>query len=216
MFGALGLSLCLLLTLSLLPRIVGGLLGRGDREPGGWATGLDYVPEIVWDPGEPDAVTVNGESEEEEEGDAESEEPDLLLEETDEESSDSPSAQPADGGDLPPAGEQQPAAPAAEAAAGSGEPTTEGRRSPRILYQEWPRQELLADLDRSGAFRFRLRVEADGSVSDWELIETFDCSFCREEAERIVRSLRFAPGKLDGRPVACWVPYQIEFKRGRK
>ena len=100
-------------------------------------------------------------------------------------------------------------------AARAAAPNAERAGAPRILSQAWVRQDLLAELDRSGSYRFRLRVEADGRVSRWELLSGFDCEPCLAEAERIIRSLRFAPGTLKGKAVACWVPYQIEFQGGR-
>ncbi|MBM4118294.1 hypothetical protein FJ251_11250 [bacterium] len=117
-----------------------------------------------------------------------------------------------------------PAAAGGEASAGSGGPAAApgpssaapGRDSPRILQAAWPSRALLAGLRASGRLRYRLRVEPDGRVSAHELLDDggFDCDPCRREAERIIGELRFAPGTVDGRPVACWVPYEISFDRG--
>jgi outer membrane biosynthesis protein TonB len=122
----------------------------------------------------------------------------------------------------PPAGAAPPTGSGAANAGGPPQPgaasgaPAPGRDSPRILQAAWPSRSVLAALKASGRLRYRLRVEADGRVSAWELLDAggFDCAPCLREAERIIRELRFAPGTLDGRPVACWVPYEISFEKG--
>lgn len=110
--------------------------------------------------------------------------------------------------------------PAAGPSGAAGAPPARGggpaRESPRILQAAWPARALLDKLKGSGRLRYRLRVEPDGRVSAHELIDDggFDCPPCRREAERIIGELRFAPGTLDGRPVVCWVPYEISFEKG--
>ena len=209
-FAALGLLVGSWLLFELLPRL-GGALFRAD-----WSkreAGIDWGQvEVVWDPADPRA------------GSAAAAAPAAPAA--------NPERTPAAAEPSPPPpfpGEQAPErAPAAGPAAGTADPppaagaavgsaaSAPGRDSPRILYAAWPRRELLADLESSGRLRYRLRVEADGRVSTWELLDEsgFDCAPCRGEAERVIRELRFAPGTLDGRPVACWVPYEISFEKG--
>ncbi len=212
---ALGLLLFVYVLLDLLPRFVGGLLGRDEDRPGGWSGIEGESMEIVWDPGEERDEEQQEDPEESPEETPPPDAEDLLAEDLGEESEAAP-AKPVDrGGERPAPGEPEPAPKPSTGSPGSGPERGEGRRSPRILSQAWVRQDLLAELDRSGSYRFRLRVEADGRVSRWELLSGFDCEPCLAEAERIIRSLRFAPGTLKGKAVACWVPYQIEFQGGR-
>jgi len=209
-FALLGLVLGAWLVLELLPRLGGSLLGTdwSKRE-----SGVDWGQvEVVWDPTDPrTGKTANSPSPQAEAGAPAAAEPALPPEPGEE----APVREPAGGAPAAPA-------PAAAAAGGnsapgpSGAAPAAGRDSPRILYAAWPSRSLLAGLKASGRLRYRLRVEPDGRVSAWELLDDggFDCAPCRGEAERIIRELRFAPGTLDGRPVACWVPYEISFEKG--
>ena len=202
-----GLLLALLVAFILLPRLVGGLLGHGSRPAGGAAGEFWQSPTILWDVGETRETPAGEELDEEEATESDEAAPDLI---------DVVLAPAVDNVAAAPgrqsAGTPGPAAEAAPASEGSGAPGGEGRSSPRILYQEWPAQNLLDELAENGSIFFRLRVEADGAVSSFQLIKAFDCGVCLEEAERIIRSLRFIPGTYAGRPVACWVPYEIEFR----
>jgi outer membrane biosynthesis protein TonB len=210
-----GLALFLPLVFNVLPRFLGGLLGDGGPLPDGWS-GEEPGTEIVWIPNprreEPEtpAEPPPPSPSEPETAPAEAAAEAVELPAP---ASDAASGAEADGASAEAAGA---ALPTAGAGPGGGAPPGEGRRSPRILYQEWPSQAVLAALDDSGRFRFRLRVESDGSVSAWEILERFDCEPCMAEALRIVETLRFAPGTLRGEPVTCWVPYTIEFQRQRR
>ncbi|MCP4548305.1 MAG: hypothetical protein GY835_17730 [bacterium] len=202
--------LTILVALLLMPKLVGGMLDRGRQVAGGFA-GEDWeTTTILWDVGEVAEQTgpeieEAPETEEEIEPEPEEEIPTdadpVIIE---------PSQQ-AGGGTVQPAGDPGEALEPATASEGSGGPVGDGRRSPRILYQEWPNQSMLAELDVAGTLFFRLRVEADGHVSAYELLRSFDCDECLTEAQRIIESLRFIPGTYAGRPVACWISYEIEF-----
>ncbi len=206
------LALLLLVWISadLLPRFVGGLLGRGDQDMGAWSHAGDQLPEIIWDPSDPRKEEVHPPREDESVPEAESDPP-LPEAETDlPQEVDTPS--PSETSESRPDRSGAPAASGDPSSASPGEGPGEGRRrAARLLFQEWPRESLLADLEKGGSFRFRLRVEADGRVSDWEVLESFDCEPCASEAERIVAGLRFRPALEDGRPAACWVPFEIRF-----
>ena len=205
----------------LLPRLAGGLLGDGLEIPGG-GPGVNWDEvQVVWDPSPPaDETGAENTPEAAEEPPAES----VIDEMSDDVEPIEPQVEvgsPDPGGGAPDAaGEPGPADEAAAAQAGQGDPEGAGRRSPRILYSEWPSRDLLDDLEMSGRLRYRLRVERDGDVSGWELLQVegpdFHCPACLAEAERIIRGLRFAPGTLDGKPVACWVPYEISFEMERR
>jgi len=217
---ALALLFGLWAALDLLPRMAGGLLGDGLEIPGG-GPGVNWDEvQVVWDPGPP--AEEPGEEIAPEDPPESVDESEFAESETErEETLEAEPSNPDPGGGAADAAGQTGAAEApATARAGQGDPEGAGRRSPRILYSEWPSRELLADLKQSGRLRYRLRVERDGGVSEWQLLDadggTFRCPACLEEAERIIRSLRFAAGTLDGKPVACWVPYEISFEMDRK
>jgi hypothetical protein len=217
-FAALALLLGAWAALDLLPRLASGLLGQHWSEPGG-SGGEDWDQvQVVWDPTDPRKAAPAG---------AEPSPPAPDAQVTPEPVEDSPPDQTPMPTDTARPGEPstggQPAAPGsgpalapAPASRGEGGPEGLGRRSPRILFAAWPSRELLSALDRSGRLRYRLRVEADGRVSEWRLVDDggFRCAPCRAEAERIIAALRFAPGTLDGKPVACWVPYELSFEKG--
>jgi len=197
------------ITLDLLPRFVGGLLGEGQSELGIWDGDGADLPEISWDTTDPRAAAPGEASETpdsdeewgeiaEETAEAETE----PLEEIAPPGSDETGA----GGEI---GEGTGAEPAG-AAEGSG-PGAGQRRAATLLFQEWPSQELLSRLEAEGRFRFMVDVKADGKVSGWELLEGFDCEECRREAERIVAGLRFRPAKEDGRAAPCRLPFEIRF-----
>ncbi|MBN2172002.1 MAG: hypothetical protein JW819_11855 [Candidatus Krumholzibacteriota bacterium] len=215
--GLVAALIFLYVAMEMLPRMVGGLLGRGDALPGGeWGDAWDE-PLIVWDPGPPDTPP----AEETPAPPVPEREASPPIEEAETGEAAPAITAAADagreaGGSPAAAGEPGPADEAGRlASAGSGQAAGEGRRSPRVLFQEWPREDVLAGLERPLRYRFRIRVEADGSVSDWELVGAGGaCPPCLAEAERIVASLRFVPGTLHGRPVACWVPYEIAFHAG--
>lgn len=220
LFAALALLLGAWAALDLLPRLAGGLLGQSWTRAGG-AGGEDWDQvQVVWDPTDPRKAAASAEPAapvpEAVEADPDDAEPLPVPEVTPAPTDDGVAP-----GDAPPTG--QPAPPGEGPAAvpspdsrGEGGPEGLGRRSPRILFAAWPRRELLASLDRSGRLRYRVRVEADGQVSEWQLVDDggFRCAPCRDEADRIIAAMRFAPGTLDGKPVACWVPYELSFEKG--
>lgn len=198
------------ISVDLLPRFVGGLLGRGDNDFGAWSRAGTELPEIIWDSSDPRVEDAEPPVETERRAEIETSEVEPQVKpdaETEIESL--AQVSPSESGESP---VQAQAASGNPSSAAPGEGPGEGRRrAARLLYQEWPRESLLADLNSGGNFRFRLRVEADGHVSDWEVLESFDCEPCAAEAERIVKSLRFRPALEDGLPTACWLPFEIGF-----
>lgn len=215
-FAVLALALGAWLLLDLLPRVGGSFQGTdwGKREPG-----FDWGDvEVVWDPTDPRVGTLPAEAPPAPGAELEPAPtvaaPSTALSSTASEAD--PPPPDAAGGGAGTAG-PEPAPSGGAPSAGEGEAArAAGRDSPRILQAAWPSRDLLAELEASARLRYRLRVEVDGRVSDWELLDAgkIDCPACRGEAERIIRELRFAPGTLDGRPVACWVPYEISFEKG--
>jgi len=212
-FIGLALLLGAWLAIGVLPRVGGRLPGLDWQKRGG--TDWSQV-QVVWEPsggpgGESPAMDTAAAA------DAQVDEAADTPAALDTPSEPSPSAPaPAPAGGAPGAGEAPGTGPLGAAgapAAGGGGPA---RESPRILQAAWPSRALLGKLKSSGRLRYRLRVEPDGRVSAHELVDEggFDCPPCRREAERIIGELRFAPGTIDGRPVACWVPYEISFERG--
>ncbi len=196
------------LSSDVLPRFVGGLLGRSTGDQELWSQAGADLPEIVWDTTDP-RIEDSPPS-----GDAEPENaPEPAETEVETEIAETPVTDPAAASsDNPTERWAVTSSTGAPASAAPGEGPGEGRRrSARLLYQEWPREEILARIEDGGKFRFRLKVEADGKVSDWEILESFDCEICTAEAERIVLSLRFRPALEDGQPVACWLPFEIRF-----
>jgi hypothetical protein len=205
------------LALDMLPRLAGGLMGRGLELPGG-SSGVNWDEvQVLWDTepsGEESAAPIERPEEVAETAmDPESE----MTEPESVDSGSEVASQEDAGGPPPPAGETAARQTPGRATPGMGDPTGEGRRSPRILYSEWPSRELLAELKSSGSLDFRLRVERDGQVSEWQLLagNEFDCRPCLAEAERIIASLVFSPGTHKGKAVACWVPYRISFNTKR-
>jgi outer membrane biosynthesis protein TonB len=178
----------------------------GDQEL--WSQAGTDLPEIIWDTSDPrqdespPAEDANSEALPQPSETAENSENTEALSTTPESSESENTAET----------HSHPVASGSPASAAPGEGPGEGRRrSARLLYQEWPRAEILTQIENEGKFRFSLKVEADGHVSDWEILESFDCDVCATEAERIVLSLRFRPALEDGRPVACWLPFEIRF-----
>jgi len=205
---SLALVLLLWLSLDLLPRFVGGLLGPGASPSTFSPDSGEALPEIIWDTRDPRLESAQPSATPSPTATA----PSIPF------SDETVDRQPVNpGGGEKVSGEsirdkqdaeaaRSPTSPAPGRGPGVGP-----RRAPRLLYQEWPRQELLSRIRVGGDFRFRLRVEGDGRVSEWELLDSFDCPPCSEEALRIVRGLRFRPALENGKAVACWVPFEIHF-----
>ena len=63
-----------------------------------------------------------------------------------------------------------------------------------------------------GTVIVRFKVEADGSVSDIQILRSLDPA-CDKEAIRIIKSLpKFIPGKQNGVNVAVWYTFPVKFK----
>jgi TonB family protein len=91
---------------------------------------------------------------------------------------------------------------------------------PRILNRDLFRRTLerdypphLRDAGITGTVEVRLRVEMDGSISRTSILHSSDPQF-NEAALRAIQVLRFAPGKIDRRPVRVWVVLPIQWQRG--
>jgi hypothetical protein len=209
--GLLGVILFGFILFLFLPRLVGGLLGRGEAVSDSWAGAEWDMEAVIWEPrdetsGEqlpltgpepitPDEVMLESSQ-------------DLVLDLlAEQEALEREIILPAAGtGGTP---DQVPPS----SSTGSGAPRGEERLSPRVIFQEWPDPTLIRKLNESGSFHFRLRVDPHGLVTTYQLLKGFDCDACLTEARRIIASLRFMPGTEAGFPVACWVQYEIEFRR---
>lgn len=63
---------------------------------------------------------------------------------------------------------------------------------------------------RSGEVQARFIVEPDGKVSQVSIVRSTDSAFDAPTVEA-VRTLRFSPAKVDGRPVRVWVIQPIQW-----
>jgi protein TonB len=83
---------------------------------------------------------------------------------------------------------------------------------PRPLHEIVPAYP--ADADRrhlSGEVRVRLRLEADGRISDMEIVSAQPPGLFEQSALDALRSARFAPAQKQGRPVRAQVVIAIKY-----
>jgi len=138
---------------------------------------------------------------------------------------------------APTAAEVQPAAPAAPAApqpdpapsppaasapmpgvtiSSPGDLTYYGARDvdvhPRALREIVPDYPVAADRQRlSGKVRLQLKLEADGRVSDVEVVSAAPPGMFEDSALKAFRDVRFAPAQKGGRPVRALVLIEVEY-----
>jgi TonB family protein len=95
---------------------------------------------------------------------------------------------------------------------------SEVEEMPRVLNRTVLRTALergypphLRDAGTTGTVAVRFRVETDGSISQTSIIRSSHPHF-NEAALRAVQVLRFAPAKIDGKPVRAWVVLPIQWE----
>lgn len=82
-------------------------------------------------------------------------------------------------------------------------------RALREIVPEYP-----ADADRqrlSGKVRLQLKLEADGRVSDIEVVSATPARWFEASAVQAFRDARFAPAQKNGRPVRAQVLIEVEY-----
>jgi protein TonB len=83
---------------------------------------------------------------------------------------------------------------------------------PRALHEVQPNYPAEPDRLRiSGKVRLQLKIEADGRVSDIEVVSADPPGVFDEEAVKAFRTARFAPAEKNGRPVRTRTLIQVEF-----
>ena len=83
---------------------------------------------------------------------------------------------------------------------------------PRALREILP--DYPADADRqhlSGQVRVQLKLEADGRISDMEIVSATPPGVFEDSALKALRKARFAPAQKDGRPVRARVVITVEY-----
>jgi len=85
---------------------------------------------------------------------------------------------------------------------------------PRALREILP--DYPADADRqhlSGQVRVQLKLEADGRISDMEIVSATPPGVVEDSALKALRKARFAPAQKNGRPVRARVVITVEYDR---
>jgi len=83
---------------------------------------------------------------------------------------------------------------------------------PRALREIVPEYPAEADRQRlSGTVRLQLKLEADGRVSDVEVVSASPPGRFEDSAVRAFRDARFAPAQKNGRPVRARVLIEVEY-----
>jgi protein TonB len=83
---------------------------------------------------------------------------------------------------------------------------------PRALREIVPEYPSDADRQRlSGKVRLQLKLEADGRVSDVEIVQADPPELFNESAIRAFRDARFAPAQRNGRPVRAQVLIEVVY-----
>jgi protein TonB len=83
---------------------------------------------------------------------------------------------------------------------------------PRALREIVPEYPLLADRQRqSGNVRLKLKLEADGRISDIEVVSASPPDLFEESALNAFRDVRFAPAQKNGRPVRALVLIEVVY-----
>lgn len=83
---------------------------------------------------------------------------------------------------------------------------------PRALHKIEPEYPYAADRQRlSGKVRLQLRLEADGRISDVDVVSAVPPGMFEEASVKAFRSARFAPAQRQGRPVRALVVIEVVF-----
>ena len=83
---------------------------------------------------------------------------------------------------------------------------------PRALREVVPEYPYAADRQRqSGKVRLQLKLEADGRVSDIEVVSATPSDLFEESAVKAFRNVRFAPAQKNGRPVRALVLIEVVY-----
>ncbi|MGV8992442.1 MAG: TonB family protein [Thiobacillus sp.] len=83
---------------------------------------------------------------------------------------------------------------------------------PRALHEVQPNYPAEPDRERiSGKVRLLLKIEADGRVSDIEVVSADPPGLFEVEAVEAFRTARFAPAEKNGRPVRTLTLIEVEF-----
>lgn len=83
---------------------------------------------------------------------------------------------------------------------------------PRALHAILPEYPPEADRQRlSGRVRLQIRLEADGRVSDIEIVDTDRPGTFDDSALKAFRAARFAPAQKDGRPVRALLLIEVKY-----
>ncbi len=84
---------------------------------------------------------------------------------------------------------------------------------PEMIYQETPEFPRLAkQAGMTGLVWVKALVDKDGNVRDAQVAKTSGTQSLDEAAVKASFKNKFKPGIQNGRPVACWVTYKVEFK----
>jgi protein TonB len=83
---------------------------------------------------------------------------------------------------------------------------------PRALREIVPEYPAMADHQRqSGNVRLKLKLEADGRISDIEVVSASPPDLFEESALNAFRDVRFAPAQKNGRPVRALVLIEVVY-----
>jgi protein TonB len=84
---------------------------------------------------------------------------------------------------------------------------------PEMIYQETPEYPRLAkQAGLEGTVWVKALVDKEGNVRDAQLAKTCGTQSLDEAAVKAAFKNKFKPGIQNGRPVACWVTYKVDFK----
>ncbi len=84
---------------------------------------------------------------------------------------------------------------------------------PEMIYQETPEYPRLAkQASLTGLVWVKALVDKEGNVRDAQVAKSSGTPSLDEAAVKAAFKNKFKPGIQNGRPVACWVTYKVEFK----
>ncbi len=84
---------------------------------------------------------------------------------------------------------------------------------PEMIYQETPEYPRLAkQAGLEGTVWVKALVDKEGNVRDAQVAKSCGTQSLDEAAVKAAFKNKFKPGIQNGRPVACWVTYKVDFK----